>query len=189
MILLDPELEPDSASASAHAKRSVASQPEKTSRIPSRRTLSRYLAQAQDAAKLSGQVTVLLTTDATIRDLNKRFRGKDTATDVLSFPAADPVQNREKIAGDVAISVDTARREAAEQGHTLSVELRILILHGLLHLAGYDHESDTGKMQRRERQLRAKLGLPHGLIERAMIERSNPERTGPKRTKTRRPKP
>ena len=181
MILLDPELEPDSASASANAKTSAASRPEMTSRIPSRRTLGRFLAQAQDAAKLSGQVTVLLTTDATIRDLNRRFRGKDEATDVLSFPAK-PLQNTkpvERVAGDVAISVETARKQAAEQGHALGVELRVLILHGLLHLAGYDHETDAGRMQRRERQLRAKLELPLGLIERVSV----------KRTKTRRRKP
>lgn len=179
MILLDPELEPDSASASAYAKQSAASQPEKTSRIPSRRTLGRYLAQAQDAAKLSGQVTVLLTTDATIRDLNKRFRGKDTATDVLSFPAANPVQSQKTIAGDMAISVETARKQAAEQGHALTCELKVLILHGLLHLAGYDHETDSGKMQRRERQLRAKLGLPEGLIERACAGRTKTQRRKP----------
>jgi probable rRNA maturation factor len=146
------------------------------------------LSQAQAAVGLLGQVTVLLTTDATIRDLNRRFRGKDEATDVLSFPAATFVQNQEKT-GDVAISVETARNQAAEQGHALAVELQILILHGLLHLAGYDHESDAGKMARRERQLRTTLGLPQGLIERVLIERPNPERTGPKRTKTRRRKP
>lgn len=187
MILLDPELEPDSASASARARHSAASEPPKNLRIPSRRTLDRFLAQAQDAAKLSGQVTVLLTTDLTIRDLNRRFRGKDAATDVLSFPAANLLQNQEK--GDLAISVETARRQAIEQGHTLAIELRVLILHGLLHLAGYDHETDAGKMQRRERQLRAKLGLPQGLIERVLMERPSLERTKPKRTKRWRPKP
>ena len=129
-------------------------------------------------------MTVLLTTDRTIRDLNRRFRGKDEATDVLSFSATNPLQSQEKIAGDLAISVETARKQAAEQGHALGVELRVLILHGLLHLAGYDHETDAGRMQRRERQLRAKLGLPQGLI-----ERTRPERTGPERTKTRRRKP
>jgi probable rRNA maturation factor len=83
----------------------------------------------------------------------------------------------------VAISVETAGKQAAEQRHNLGIELQVLILHGLLHLAGYDHEIDAGKMQRRERQLRAKLGLPEGLIERA-----KPERTRPKRTKMRRRK-
>jgi len=181
MILLDPELEPDSALASAHAKKAAASGPLKSLRIPSTRTLGKYLKEAQAAVGLLGQVTVLLTTDATIRDLNRRFRGKDEATDVLSFPAKR-LQNTkpaERVAGDLAISVETARKQAAEQGHTLGVELRVLILHGLLHLAGYDHDTDAGRMQRRERQLRARLGLPQGLIERAAS----------KRTKTRRCKP
>jgi len=179
MILLDPELEPDSALAAAHAKQAAASGLLKNLRIPSTRTLGRYVGEAQAAVGLLGQVTVLLTTDATIRDLNRRFRGKDEATDVLSFPSTNPAAGPEKIAGDVAISVETARKQAAEQGHALAVELRVLILHGLLHLAGYDHEGDSGKMERRERQLRTKLGLPQGLIERASAER----------TKTRRRKP
>ncbi len=117
---------------------------------------------------LRGQVTVLLTSDAAIRDLNRRFRGKNKPTDVLSFPAADLVQDQEK--GDLAISVEMARRQAAEQGHALTCELKVLILHGVLHLAGHDHETDTGEMLRRERSLRARLGLPPGLIERAGSE-------------------
>jgi probable rRNA maturation factor len=164
MILLDPELEPEPASGRRGA---------------STRALARFLAEAQVAVRLSGQVTVLLTTDAALRDLNRRFREKDTATDVLSFPSTNPAPGLEKIAGDMAISVETARRQAAEQGHPIAVELRVLMLHGLLHLAGYDHENDEGRMQRRERQLRVKLGLSLGLIERA----------GPKPTKARRRKP
>jgi probable rRNA maturation factor len=105
---------------------------------------------------------VLLTTDDGIRALNRRFRKKNKATDVLSFP----VEAGFGLAGDLAISVETAARQAAEQGHRLSVELRVLMLHGLLHLAGMDHEMDDGKMARKERRLRAKLGLPMGLIER-----------------------
>ena len=170
MILLDPELDPDSTLASANARKTAASGLVKNLRVPSTRTLGPFLAQAQDAVGLNGQVTVLLTTDRTLRDLNRRFRGKDEATDVLSFPSTNPAPVPEKIAGDVAISVETARRQATEQGHALGVELRVLMLHGLLHLAGYDHETDTGKMQRRERQLRARLGLPLGLIERASPE-------------------
>jgi probable rRNA maturation factor len=133
---------------------------------------------AQDAVGLPGQVTVLLTTDAAIRDLNRQFRRRDSATDVLSFPAAplESAKPAERVAGDVAISVDTARRQAAEQGHALTCELKVLILHGLLHLAGYDHEADAGKMQRRERQLREKLGLPQGLIERARANRGSAAR-------------
>jgi probable rRNA maturation factor len=83
---------------------------------------------------------------------------------VLSFPAEGV--GAEEIAGDLAISVPSARKQAAEQGHSLSVEVKVLILHGLLHLAGYDHEADEGQMARRERLLRARLGLSQGLIER-----------------------
>ena len=186
MILLDPDLEPDlsphgsgigrgrsgsvrkakAGSRGASAPRSATPWAE---RLPTSRTLARFLARAQAAVKFRGQVAVLLTTDETIRDLNRRFRGKDKPTDVLSFPAV-PFQNAkpaERIAGDLAISVPTARRQAAEQEHALTCELEILILHGLLHLAGYDHEADAGQMHRRERRLRTELGLPAGLIERA----------------------
>jgi probable rRNA maturation factor len=85
----------------------------------------------------------------------------------------------ERVVGDVAISVETARRQATEQGHALGVELRVLMLHGLLHLAGYDHETDAGKMQRRERQLRERLGLPQGLIERASTRSAKTRRRKP----------
>jgi probable rRNA maturation factor len=197
MILLDPELDPASTLASANVRKTAASGLVKNLRVPSTRTLGPFLAQAQDAVGLSGQVTVLLTSDRTLRDLNRRFRGKDEATDVLSFPSTNPASGPEKIAGDVAISVETARKQAAEQGHGLGVELRVLMLHGLLHLAGYDHETDAGKMQRRERQLREKLGLPLGLIERASSNRSSGSRprntaggrAAPEPTKTRRGKP
>jgi len=130
--------------------------------IPKRPTLARYLREAQTAVGLKGEVTVLLTTDDGIRGLNRRFRKKNKATDVLSFPAAPGFG----VAGDLAISVETAARQAGEQGHRLSIELRVLMLHGLLHLAGMDHEVDDGKMARKERRLRARLGLPMGLIER-----------------------
>jgi probable rRNA maturation factor len=90
----------------------------------------------------------------------------DKATDVLSFPADASMPGAEKFAGDLAISVPTARRQGAAYGHSLAIELKVLMLHGLLHLAGYDHETDSGQMARRERVLRAKLGLPQGLIER-----------------------
>ena len=167
MILLDPDLDPDPTPASSAAKKSPA--PSKSNslnlRVPSARTLARFLILAQNTVRLRGQVTVLLTTDAAMRDLNLRFRRKNKPTDVLSFPSANPVATR--TAGDLAISVDTARRQAAEQHHPLATEIKVLILHGLLHLAGYDHESDAGQMHRRERTLRAKLGLPQGLIERA----------------------
>jgi probable rRNA maturation factor len=111
---------------------------------------------------------VLLTTDTAIRKLNRQFRGIDQATDVLSFPA-ESLPGFE-VAGDLAISVPMAMRQAGEQGHALSAEVKVLMLHGLLHLAGYDHETDTGQMARRERLLRGRLGLPQGLIERVTSE-------------------
>jgi probable rRNA maturation factor len=163
MILLDPDLEPHPAPSKTSAKRTVA--PNKNLRLPTARMLARFLTQTQSAIRLRGQVTVLLTTDAAIRKLNRQFRGKDKATDVLSFPAEGI--GAEKIAGDLAISLPTARKQAIDQGHSLSIEIKVLILHGLLHLAGHDHESDNGKMAHREGLLRARLGLPQGLIERA----------------------
>jgi probable rRNA maturation factor len=173
MILLDPDLDPDLAPATTSAKTSAASAPltiSRNCRLPSARTLARFLTEAQAAVRLKGQVTALLTTDAAIRRLNRQFRGKNKATDVLSFPAeaAFPgMAAEEQIAGDLALSVPTALRQAVEQGHSLSTEVKVLILHGLLHLAGYDHEADKGLMARREQVLRARLGLPKGLIERA----------------------
>jgi probable rRNA maturation factor len=133
------------------------------------RTLAQFLKRAQAAVRLRGQVTVLLTSDATMRDLNRRFRGKDQPTDVLSFPVENLIQNQKKSQekGDVAISVETANRQSVEQGHSLGAELKVLMLHGLLHLAGHDHETDAGEMRRREQSLRARLGLPAGLIERS----------------------
>lgn len=168
MILLDPDLDPDPTPRSTSARPAAVRRPAPPpwpGRIPTPRTLNRFLAEAQQSVRLKGEVAVLLTTDPAIRKLNRQFRGKNKATDVLSFPAEGV--GTEEIAGDLAISIDTARRQAAEQGHALACELKILILHGLLHLAGYDHEADDGKMARRERQLRTRLGLPQGLIERA----------------------
>jgi probable rRNA maturation factor len=168
MIFLDPDLDPDPAPRANAAGRRVASLSADTprnERVPSQRTLARFLREAQAAVRLRGQVTVLLTTDDSVRLLNRRFRGKNKATDVLSFPAGGPVAGQ--VAGDLAISIPTALRQATEQGHSLAIEIRVLMLHGLLHLAGYDHETDAGEMARRERLLRARLRLPEGLIERA----------------------
>jgi probable rRNA maturation factor len=182
MILLDPDLDPDPALSATPAKRKAApavALKSSSFRLPSARTLARYLGMAQKAVRLKGQVTVLLTTDAAIRGLNRRFRGKNKATDVLSFPAEGV--GAEGIAGDLVISVTTALGQAAEQGHSLSTEIKVLILHGLLHLAGYDHEADDGRMARRERLLRGKLGLPQGLIERAVATRPKAKKTAEKR--------
>lgn len=164
MILLDPDLDPDPASAKNGALSAAPPQSDRMQRVPSMRTLNRFLALAQTTVRLRGLVSVLLTSDAEIRRLNRQFRGKNKATDVLSFPAGGPAAG--EIAGDLAISVPTARRQAAGQGHSLAIEIKVLMLHGLLHLAGYDHEADQGQMARRERLLRARLNLPQGLIER-----------------------
>jgi probable rRNA maturation factor len=106
-------------------------------------------------------VTVAVVPDARIRELNHRYRGKDAPTDVLSFPAGEAAY-----LGDVVIALGVARRQAAAAGHTLGTEFRVLALHGLLHLLGYDHERDTGQMRRLERRLRRAGGLREGLIER-----------------------
>lgn len=106
-------------------------------------------------------VNVRITSSHKMRELNRRFRRKNKATDVLSFPPASP-----ELEGDIAISAEIAARNAAALGHSTETELKILILHGLLHLAGYDHEKDTGEMHAREATLRQQLKLPVGLIER-----------------------
>src|SRR5204863_7358764 len=105
-----------------------------------------FLRDAQSAVKLRGLVTVLLTSDTAIRRLNRQFRGKNKATDVLSFPASAP--GPLKIAVDLAISIPTALRQAGERVHSLTLEIKVLMLHGLLHLAGYDHETDKGEVAR-----------------------------------------
>ena len=127
--------------------------------------LTRFLHKAQELAALGGNVDVLLADDRELRRLNRQFRGKNKATDVLSFPA--PVEMAEVHAGDLAISVETAARQAAEHGLTLRDEVRILLLHGVLHLAGFDHEIDDGEMAGHEAALRKQLRLPAGLIARA----------------------
>ncbi len=131
------------------------------------RALSAFLKEAAGAVELNGDVSVLVTSDEEIRRLNRIYRGKNKATDVLSFPAAEPLNGHPGMAGDLAISAETAARQAEELGHPLATELQILVLHGLLHLAGYDHEIDQGQMARREAALRRRLGLRAGLIERA----------------------
>lgn len=161
MILLDPDL-----SSPRSTPRGASPQSEKDARLPSVRALTLFLRKARAAVRLKGQVTVLLTSDEAIRRLNRQFRGKNKTTDVLSFPAMQG-PGTEEMAGDLAISVPTASKQAGEQGHPLATEIKVLILHGLLHLAGYDHETDEGQMARRERLLRARLNLPLGLIERA----------------------
>jgi probable rRNA maturation factor len=105
-------------------------------------------------------VTVQLISDAAMSRLNRTYRQKSGPTDVLSFPAngAKPSPETEYI-GDIAISPETARRNARRFSRTLPVELRVLILHGMIHLAGFDHETDNGEMERFERRLRRRLGV------------------------------
>jgi probable rRNA maturation factor len=142
-----------------------------------RRELARFAGLAVKAAGCSGPVSVLLTNDDRIQELNREFRRKNSPTDVLSFPAvAWEFEGNHKIksAGDLAISLETASRQAENLGHSLATEVRVLILHGALHLAGYDHETDSGEMARREIRLRRQLGLASGLIERS-VTRARPE--------------
>lgn len=181
MILLDPDLDTDLSPQAKLLKRlgdTSQSAGLRRQRIPSRQTLARFLREAQAAVKLRGHVSVLLTTDAAVKRLNRKFRGKNKATDVLSFPAAAP--GPLNIAGDLAISVPIARRQAEDRGHSLAMEIKVLMLHGLLHLAGYDHEIDAGQMARREQKLRASLRLPHGLIERANVGAHSGPAKGPR---------
>ena len=113
-----------------------------------------------------------------MRSLNHRFRDKDKATDVLSFPALPEV--KKKFAGDLAISVEIASRNARELGHSTANEIKILALHGVLHLAGYDHERDAGEMARTELRLRQAFRLPCSLIERngGELTQSNRQQVG-----------
>jgi probable rRNA maturation factor len=124
-----------------------------------RRTeLRRFLKDLSDQLLPGRNVTCLIAADRDLSALNRKFRGKDYAADVLSFPP-----------DDIAISFDRAAAQAAELGHRVEDELRILMLHGLLHLAGMDHETDAGAMKRAEARWRKRLGLPSGLIERAAV--------------------
>jgi probable rRNA maturation factor len=136
-------------------------------------------------ARARGLVTIALVDDATMRRLNKEFAGCDEATDVLSFPAGDRGAEAPRhigtprhteapgrtnpVLGDVAIAMGVARRQAREAGHSYAQELRVLALHGLLHLLGYDHETDGGAMARLEARLRRRGGLKAGMIERAEL--------------------
>jgi probable rRNA maturation factor len=140
----------------------------------SKPALTRFLNRARRAVNLPGNVSVLLTTDLELQRLNRTFRNQNKPTDVLSFPAA-PIPGlppAHQHAGDLAISLDTAGRQAKSFNHSLETELRILLLHGLLHLAGLDHETDHGQMATRESQLRTELGLPNTLIARTLDNRS-----------------
>jgi probable rRNA maturation factor len=130
----------------------------------SSRALAGFALKARRAAGLSRGVSVLITGNSSMRRLNSCFRGKNRPTDVLSFPA---IASANGFAGDIAISLDIAERNARLLGHSVADEIRILILHGMLHLAGYDHENDKGEMAEKEIQLRRRFALPTSLIERS----------------------
>jgi len=121
--------------------------------------LQRFARRAQKLAEVQGEVDILIASNKRLRDLNRRFRRRNKPTDVLSFLRPS--------GGDIAISAQIAFDNAQRYGHSLASELKILVLHGMLHLAGYDHESDNGHMARAEARLRSQLKLPASLIDRA----------------------
>jgi len=129
------------------------------------RATERFARRLQTEVAKGRSFDCLITGDAELRRLNRRFRGKDEATDVLSFPAV----GQAAMLGDVAISTGRARAQARRFGHSTEDEVRILMLHGVLHLLGFDHEADAGRMARAERRWRARLGLANGLIERVSL--------------------
>lgn len=144
-----------------------------------RRSLEEFLRRVQESLDIrDAEVTICLVSDAEVARMNESFRGKRGPTDVLSFRAADNEKRRkknlearvksakknetasiEKYLGDIAIAPETARRYAKKNGRKLTEELRVLILHGVLHLLGYDHETDHGEMNRIEQKMRRRLGL------------------------------
>ena len=154
-------------------------------RVPAslrRAPIERFARRLQEEVAKGRPFDTLIAGDAELRRLNRDFRGQDYATDVLSFPAepgplpngrgSDGTRTEPRpsgsgcFLGDIAISLGRARAQAREFGHTIEREIQILMLHGVLHLCGHDHESDSGAMARAEKCWRARLGLPNGLIER-----------------------
>jgi probable rRNA maturation factor len=132
--------------------------------------LARFVLRARRSVELRGSVNLLVTTSQRMRLLNHRFRGKNQPTDVLSFPAEMGTGKsravEERIAGEIAISAEIATQNALRLGHSAAAEVKVLALHGILHLAGFDHECDDGEMAREEARLRGLLKLPAALIER-----------------------
>lgn len=134
-------------------------------RLP-RRKLKAFARELRDQVSGGRGFTCLITGDAALRRLNKTFLGKNYATDVLSFPNPGPDPG-DHFMGEMAISVHRAVEQAAEHGHALQQEIEVLMLHGVLHLLGMDHEKDKGQMARAETRWRKKLNLPSGLIARS----------------------
>jgi probable rRNA maturation factor len=133
----------------------------------SRRQTRAFAKRLESEVTRGRPFTCLIAGDAEVRRLNRDFRKDDRATDVLSFPSRQSLG----FLGDVAISFEHAKRQAAEYGHPVGREIEILMLHGVLHLLGFDHEKDRGQMARAENKWRAVLGLPAGLIKRSLIAR------------------
>lgn len=125
---------------------------------PVAEALRHVVSTALDLLRISdAEVHVLITDDAKIRALNSRYRDRDHSTDVLSFPDGDRLPSGQVLLGQIVISLDAAKRQAAELGWTELRELEELVLHGTLHLLGYDHERDRGEMNRLEKRLREEL--------------------------------
>jgi probable rRNA maturation factor len=131
-----------------------------------RRTVELFARRLQEEVAKGQPFDCLITGDADLRRLNREFRGLDYPTDVLSFPAGPPARLPAARLGDLAISLGRARAQAREFGHDIEHEVGILMLHGVLHLLGFDHETDGGQMARAEKRWRTRLGLAAGLIER-----------------------
>jgi probable rRNA maturation factor len=172
-------MDPEGSRASPRALRVLVGD-DRGRRLSSAPALARWL-RAIAPARARGTVSVAVLSDARVRALNHRYRGVNHATDVLSFPVRPEPRSRShtlrapsserratsRSLGDIVIARGVARRQAREAGHSELTEWRVLALHGLLHLLGYDHERDGGRMRRIERRLRRQGGLPDGLIDRA----------------------
>ncbi len=167
---------PAERAARGRLRVSVSDEQGRPARVPG---LAAWLSRVAPA-RARGVVNVALVSDASVRALNRIYRRKDVVTDVLSFSASPrpPAPGPDSLLGDIAIARGVARRQAREAGHAEQTELRVLALHGLLHLLGYDHERDDGRMRRVERRLRRKGGLREGLIERAAGARASREPAG-----------
>ena len=131
----------------------------------SRREIAEFVRRILIALRVDDdihEVSIAIVDDEAMRNLNRQFRKKNKTTDVLTFPAdesdADPNAKGRPL-GDIVISIDQARRQATEQKHSLATEVRYLVLHGILHALGYDHETDSGEMNTLEIGVRAKVGL------------------------------
>ena len=149
----------------------------------STQSLTRFVLRARKAAGIKGTVNILITGSGDMRSLNQRFRSKNKPTDVLSFPSEPSPIGRTAFAGEIAISADIALDNARRLGHTGALEVKVLVLHGILHLAGFDHERDNGEMASKEAYLRRALKLPLSLTERGEAGRAhagNPQRGIPR---------